>query len=517
MKNSRRRRKKRIVMRQTKMFAISGAILMFALFIFGVSYLWVRRQVNQVAAGTIGSNIYIETVNVSGMKAQEAKAALKVKEEQYRSQALVLKVEQEELDLVIGDLGFAIKDIDKLVKDAAKYGKEGSVWRRYREMKAMEETKKQFDVSYTVDVETVKTVLTDKVLPIEKRATNATIKRQDGKFVITEETIGKTIDVEASVESIETYFQKYWKRGNAEIAMVSKVDRPTVTKADLETIGDVLGTFKTYCSGNSGRLLNIKTGSGHMNGVVLMPGEEVSVHAKTAPYKAENGYAMAGSYENGQVVESMGGGICQVSTTLYNAVLLAELEVTQRSPHSMIVGYVKPSMDAAIAGTWKDLKFKNNQETPIYIEAVMSGRNLTFTIYGKETRDANRKIEYVSETTETIPCTVKFVVSDAELGVKKTTVSGHVGKKAKLWKVVYENGIEVSRKQVNQSNYEMSGKTVSVGIATDNAEAKKIVQDAVKTQKEATINAAIAQAKALIAQTNAPTSAPMTPAPTSGN
>ena len=114
------------------------------------------------------------------------------------------------------------------------------------------------------------------------------------------------------------------------------------------------------------------------------------------PYTAENGYAEAGSYENGKVVQSMGGGICQVSSTLYNAVLLSELEVTQRQPHSMLVSYVEPSMDAAIAGDYKDLKFKNNLEDPIYIEGYVSGGNISFIIYGNDTRSENRTIKYKS-------------------------------------------------------------------------------------------------------------------------
>ena len=117
------------------------------------------------------------------------------------------------------------------------------------------------------------------------------------------------------------------------------------------------------------------------------------------PFDAENGYALAPSYENGTTVDSYGGGICQVSTTLYNAVMRAELEIVTRSAHSMIVTYVEPSMDAAIAGTFKDLQFKNNQETPIYIEGYTNGGTLGFRIYGKETRPDNRKVTFESEVT----------------------------------------------------------------------------------------------------------------------
>lgn len=103
------------------------------------------------------------------------------------------------------------------------------------------------------------------------------------------------------------------------------------------------------------------------------------MYETVAPFTAENGYAMAGSYLNGEVVDSMGGGICQVSTTLYNAVLRAELEVVERSPHSMTVHYVELSEDAAIAGTYKDFKFKNSTDYPIYIEGyTTSVKKITF-------------------------------------------------------------------------------------------------------------------------------------------
>ena len=111
---------------------------------------------------------------------------------------------------------------------------------------------------------------------------------------------------------------------------------------------------------------------------------------------------------NGLTVDTYGGGICQVSSTLYNAVILAELGVAQRQPHSMLVDYVKPSQDAAIAGDYKDMKLENTTDAPIYIEGYMSGGNITFTIYGKETRPANRSIKFVSETLSTTDPGKKF-------------------------------------------------------------------------------------------------------------
>ena len=173
---------------------------------------------------------------------------------------------------------------------------------------------------------------------------------------------------------------------------------PDFTKEELAKVKDLLGSYTTnYSTSSAGRCANISVAAGKINGTVLYPGEEFSVGQTIGPLTAAGGYELAGAYENGQTVQSYGGGVCQVSTTLYNAVLKAELEVTQRSNHSMIVTYVKPSMDAAIAGDYKDLKFVNNLDAPIYIEGYTVGKDIYFNIYGQETRPSNRKVTYESE------------------------------------------------------------------------------------------------------------------------
>jgi hypothetical protein len=227
----------------------------------------------------------------------------------------------------------------------------------------------------------------------------------------------------------------------------------------------------------------------------------------------ENGYLEAGSYLDGQTVQTYGGGVCQVSTTLYNAVILAELEITERWAHSMTVDYVKPSMDAAISEGYKDLKFKNNTDAPIYIEGYTTGGKLTFAIYGKETRPEGRKISYVSEIVSKTAAKKKFVASSDAVGVLSKTVSGHDAVKAKLWKVVTENGVEVSRVEVNSSNYQSSTAQYKVGTGTDNAQAKSVLTEAIKSQNEDTIRSAITRAKDIISAASQP--APQ-PQPTPG-
>ena len=174
-----------------------------------------------------------------------------------------------------------------------------------------------------------------------------------------------------------------------------------------------------------------------------MPGETLSGYECLQPLTTANGYKSTASYENGRVVDSIGGGVCQLATTLYNAALQSELEITQRQNHSMIVGYVKPSMDAAIAGTVKDIKITNNYSTPIYVEGYTANRKLVFTIYGKETRPANRSVEYVSETLSSFSAGAPTEQVDPSLapGTRRQVQSAHRGVKSRLWKVVTVDGV----------------------------------------------------------------------------
>ena len=258
------------------------------------------------------------------------------------------------------------------------------------------------------------------------------------------------------------------------------------TSKDMAEIKDVLGTYTTEYGGSPyGRKVNVANGASKINGSMVYPGETLSVYKTVSPFTKENGYALAGSYENGQTVQTYGGGICQVSTTLYNAVIRAELKIVERFPHSMTVHYVPRSADAAIAGTHKDMKFKNTFDTPIYIEGKANGSTITFTVYGKK-KDPKRTVEFLSETTQ-VKESSESTVSDNTLaeGQKVLESYGHTGYSARLWKIVKINGKQVSKKVFNTSTY-MSTPTV-YRVGTKKAEDKKDdKKDKKKDSKETT-------------------------------
>lgn len=392
------------------------------------------------------------------------------------------------------DLGLQWVNED-VVDSALEVGNRGTVIQRYKMMKDVEQGGVDFNLKYDYDVNAINKILVEECTKFDQEAKNATLKRENGEFIVEGGQTGYLLDVESSIDDVYEALQD-WNGGDIEVQLDVNVDQPNADSSTLLEIKDVLGTYTTsFKTSAAGRSANVTNGCMLINGTTLYPGEEFSTYQTVSPFTEANGYYMAGSYLNGKVVDSMGGGICQVSTTLYNAVLLSELEVTERHNHSMIVSYVDPSADAAIAeSAGKDFRFKNNLDYPIYIEGTVQDKMITFTIYGKETRDAGHEVIYESKTIETTNPTVSYINASVgqPFGYVVRNEAAHVGKKAQLWKIVKENGVEVSREQINSSNYKMSPATYTVGVVTENADAYNAIMAAIGTGNIDTVKATIA-------------------------
>lgn len=466
--------------------------------LFVIVYIALYQYVNKTDKDKIHENIYIGEVDVSGMNAEAAVSTLNEKLTEYKALGVTIKVGEASTETTLEQLGISMTNMEDAVEKAVDYGKTGSIWKRFWQIRGLKKESEVIDDKFQIDTELTTAFVDEYVQPLELRAQDATIRSSGNGFEITDEVAGTMVNTEESIEALNTYLNKEWSYDVIEFEMEQTVEEPKITRADLEVITDELGSFYTDAGGGT-RLKNIQRATELLNGIVLMPGEELSVEQMTAPYTLENGYVEGSAYENGKVVQSIGGGLCQVSSTLYNAVLYAELEIVTRSAHSMLVSYVEPSRDAAIAEGSKDLVFKNSYEYPVLIEGyINSSGQLWFHVYGKETRPEGRTVEYISETLENISYTTKYVAdSGMSLGEKATEGSKINDKKAKLWKVIYENGVEVSRETRNNSNYRASEYIVKIGTASSNEEASKLVKNAIASQDEATINAAISQAKVL--------------------
>lgn len=431
------------------------------------------------------SGIYVDDMSLSGMTMQEAEDQIKAYVDSFGEAEITMNaVEGGTIVTTASELGLKWGN-ESILKEAADFGRDGDILRCYKELKDLEYQNKVYHVKFDFDKNKIKTLIEENAVQYDREAVNATLTKTEEGFDITEGQSGIMVDTSASVDTVYDYLTNDWDGTSCAIDLVISVEEPKGNAEDLAKVKDVLGTFTTSYSTSGGpRSANVANGCSLINGTTMYPGDEFSAYEAVSPFTEANGYYMAGSYVNGQVVDSLGGGICQVSTTLYNAVLLSELEVTERYNHSMIVTYVDPSADAAIAeSSGKDFKFKNNLEYPIYIEGVTTpDKQITFTIYGVETRDSSREVSYESVVLErTVPDT-EVIYADESLPVGYCVVqSAHIGYKAQLWKVVRENGVEVSREQVNSSSYMKAPRSATVGVASPDEGARNAIMAAVAT------------------------------------
>ncbi|MCI5493440.1 MAG: VanW family protein [Lachnospiraceae bacterium] len=465
----------------------------FAIIVAGFSLAsdMVKAQENE--DGVIPDKVYIGDIAVGGMNADEATQAVQADVAQKMSAQFTLTAGERQVTVSAADLGVEWANTH-VIEDALTVGKAGNLIERYKAKKDLENADKVFDIQYDVDEQKVKSCLEENAGELNQEPVENGLTRENGAFVLTEGKQGVEVDTTKAVAEIEDFFSSDWNGENGTIELSAKVVDPKVSAEDLKKVKDVLGTFSTdFSASSAGRIANVKNATEKINGTVLYPGEEFSVYDSIGPLDASNGYELAGAYENGTTVESYGGGVCQVSTTLYNAVIRAELEVTERFNHSMMVDYVQPSMDAAIAGTYKNLKFKNSTEAPVYIEGYTNGGILYFTIYGEETRDPDRQVTFESETVSVDEPATQIVASGDPIGSVSVTQKSHTGRTAQLWKIVTVNGVEKSREVFNKSKYNASPKIISVGTASDNGDAINAINAAIATQDEATVRATAAE------------------------
>lgn len=416
-------------------------------------------------AQTLPEGVYVGNQSLGGMTEEEARAKVQEYVDGLAGQTIILDVDGTEIETTAEELGFhwANTDAVQVVSDRFQYG---SLVQQYMAQADVKQAPVEVDVQTQVDDQLVTAFVNDRCRDLTVAPRDASIIRENGAFQVTPSVTGRIVDIGATEEAMNQAMTAENLEEPLKITAVVAVQEPAVKTEDLETIQDVLGTFTTdFSSSGSARSTNLAVGAAKINGRVVMPGQTLSGYECLQPFTRENGYKSAAAYENGQVVDSIGGGVCQIATTLYNTALQAELEITQRQNHSMIVTYVKPSMDAAIAGTYKDIKITNNYSTPIYVEGYTENKKLTFTIYGKETRPANRTVEYVSETLGTTSPGEPQLIVDNSLapGARVRVQSSHTGLRSRLWKVVTVDGVETERTLLHTDSYNASKAIYRVG------------------------------------------------------
>lgn len=426
-----------------------------------------KVKAEQTDKEEICEGIFLNSIDIGGMTVEEAKKQYESYLKELKGVTVQFRLEEAGCEVDLADLNLKA-ELDSAIEEAYAYGRRGNILKRYKEITAISQENKVISVPISLNedylIEVLDEELSDYIVP----AKDASIEFTDGELNIIKDEKGKELNAEETVDKLLEAIENWSGEEELRVTVATNELEPEHTTKELEAVSDELGVFETrYSAGDVSRNNNIMNAANKISGSVIYPGEEFDTMEHLVPFTTANGWSYAGAYLNGEVISDIGGGICQVSTTLYNAVLRAELEVTERYPHSMAVGYVQLSADAALNEGTKNFRFRNNTENPVYIYAYASGGTLHVAIYGKEYRDENRTIEYVNEVLGVIPAgdAIETVDESKPAGYREVTQTAHTGYRANLWKKIYENGELVDTVLVNTSGYNASPERVTVGPA----------------------------------------------------
>lgn len=281
------------------------------------------------------------------------------------------------------------------------------------------------------------------------------------------------VDFAITMEEAQKILQE--DKDEYEIPLKITIANKTVNDLGEEAFPNTLGTFTTrYDASNKNRSNNIVLASSKINGTVILPGETFSYNKTVGKRTITSGFKEAGAYAGGKVIQEVGGGICQVSSTLYNAVLYANLEIVDRSNHYFECSYVDAGRDATVSWGTVDFKFRNNRTYPIKIEAYSKNGVVKISIKGiKEEKEYEVTIQ--SKITSIIKKTVQYIEDPTlEIGEEVVDQEGHNGCTSKTYKIVKYNGTVVSNDVISSDSYHALEKIVRKGTKQVKAEEKPV-------------------------------------------
>ena len=380
--------------------------------------------------------ITVNGTNVSGMTVKEAKTILEEKE-QKNPRKYEITVSYDDKTVTFTNENFKFKlDSEKVLLSAKSYCidiMKGKISKK----------PKDFVLGISPDIKSKRALVEETSKVIYKDAVNASFgPNNGGGFTLTEEQVGYKLDQDDLFDQLEKFFSSGELK--AEISAKVVAIEPTVYKKDLEGNITLLAEFKTTSTNNANGNSNMAKAMSLCNGSVIQPGETWSFNKHTGNSSLQaNGWKPAGAYSNGYVVEEVGGGICQASSTIYNAGLYAGLTVVERYNHTWASSYVKEGLDASINYPSADLKLKNGMDYPVYMDCSMSGKVLTCKMYGR--RPANYD-------------TIKLSTRRTE------TVEGQYFRVAAA-RAYYKDGVQLNVEELPSSKYSLKPKQ-SPGQAT---------------------------------------------------
>ena len=349
-------------------------------------------------------------------------------------------------------------------------GRTGSFDERYAQLQQLKSEGLDFSLNRGWNEDTLRSKISQIAADVYVKGQDADVESFDpdtGKFTFTSEVTGYELDTDDLYAQITQAVANGNVNANIEAKIIEVAPEHTVEYMK-EHFGRI-SYAQTKTTSNSNRNRNIQLATAEFNGMRVEPGETVSFNATTGERTEAKGYRPAGAYSGGVLVQEPGGGVCQVSTTLYNAAVKADLEIIERSPHTRVSDYVPIGLDAAVNWPGQDFKFKNTSDYPIFIVAEFSDQKLTFKIYGKQLDDGVY-IKLESEKTETIaaPECVKDKYDPTILaGSEPKVEKARDGARAISYKIYYDkNDNEIKREVLDKSTYPASQAIRRIGTGT---------------------------------------------------
>ena len=496
-------------------------LLIILMLILSTIFAIINSRTNKIVKG-----IYIENVDVSNITEEEAKSILTELSDKTKQNEILFKYKEIETPITYEALEVNL-DIDSAIKEAYSLGRSGNIFQNNFEILKTWINGKKIKLNFNIDEDVIKQVCeninntsVDAVVEPSYYVENEKLIITSGKkgIKVKEDELLQTIrdtikingdssviidvkvdEVEPSSIDLEKIRSEIYKevkdayyttnpftiypevngvdfdienaktiisepKEQYEIPLIITKAEKTVQEIGTEAFPDLLATFSTkYNAGDTNRTTNLKLSAGKINGTVLLPGDEFSYNKIVGERTIQAGYKMAATFSGGKVVDGLGGGICQISSTLYDAVVMANLDVTVRRNHQFVTSYLPGGKDATVVWGSQDFKFVNSRKYPVRITATVSGGVATVQVWGvKEEVEYDITIE--TKKTATIPYTTQYV-KDSTLpkGTQKVVQNGNNGSKYEAYKVMRLNGEVVSRTLLSKDTYNAKNKIVKIG------------------------------------------------------
>jgi len=402
--------------------------------------------------GKVLKGVRVGGMAVGGMRVQVVHQKLAEHFEPLLTKKVILGYNKRNFSVVLGSLGIR-PDYQRSAINAYQVGRRGSLWNRIQERFQVYRKGVEVPLSFAHNEQALDSFyrILEASFAVEPVRTVVSVN-SDGTVSYTKSKEGKAIDRDRLTRLLE---EALVRPEVDYIEIPVNVVKPWLSESDVERWGlnTVLGMYSTRFDPNStDRVHNLKVASGAINNVILYPGQNFSFNTWVGPRLAETGYKEAPVVLYGELVPGIGGGVCQVTSTLYNAVLLANLKVITRYNHSIPITYVPMGRDATVVYDGVDFIFENNLKTPVLLVAMVEGSSVRVAVLGQ--KQGWKEVSLETQILEKYPYQVKEEY-DPSLGAEERikVQDGRDGFKVALYRTVtYKDG-RVDKHLVNTSVY----------------------------------------------------------------